>query len=68
MHISLFQDSEETIHSAEKMLPHMKAKVVFIRKKIEKKKRKKKFEKKIKNWHIKKKLIFHVGFVPSFLF
>jgi hypothetical protein len=30
---SLFQDSEETIHSAEKKLPHIKAFSLFIDKK-----------------------------------
>ena len=31
--VSLFQDSEKTIHSSEKMIPHIKDKVVFISKK-----------------------------------
>ena len=37
MEWSLFQDSEETIHSAEKKLPHMKAFSLFIDKEQNKK-------------------------------
>ena len=41
MHISsdkaFFQDSEETIHSAEKKLPHMKAFSLFVDKKTKNK-------------------------------